>query len=227
MKKMAICMVLTVLLPALLAGCGHTHEWVDANCETPKTCSSCSETEGTALGHTKGEWEIVREASFTEPGLKQVCCSVCGTKLEEETFEKSICENGLFDFSRQEYINLLDGVLKEYSDDFGVNDSGSYIYAYSSNVDVLVYFIKDNETLTTKLNDPLNADSLMVVFANNGNREMYITAVIESVCFELDATTIEKAIEQIQNDKKVTIGQISFITGTADGYDVLYISAEA
>ena len=185
MKKVAMCMVLIVLLSVMITGCGHTHEWVEANCETPKTCSSCGETEGEALGHTQGDWEIVTEASYSEPGLKQVCCSVCGTKLDEESFEKSVCENGLFIFSRQEYINLLDGVLKEYSDDFGVNDSGSYIYAYSNHVDLLVYFIKDGKTLTTKLNDPLNADSLMVVFANDGNRDMYISAVIESICFEL------------------------------------------
>ena len=228
MKKMAMYMVLIVLLSVMLVGCGHTHEWVEANCETPKTCSSCGETEGIALGHTQGEWEIVTEASFSEPGLRQVCCTVCGTKLDEESFGKSICENGLFVFSRQEYINLLDGVLKEYSDDFGADDMGSYIYVYSGyDPTLLVYFIKDGEPLTTKLNDPVNADSLLVFFANNANRDMYISTLIESICFDLDATTIEKAVAQIQDGKTVTIDQISFISGTSAGYDVLNIRVEA
>ena len=29
----------------------HTHEWVDATCEHPKTCSICDTTEGNALPH--------------------------------------------------------------------------------------------------------------------------------------------------------------------------------
>ena len=27
------------------------HQWVDADCDSPKTCSVCGETEGDALGH--------------------------------------------------------------------------------------------------------------------------------------------------------------------------------
>ena len=38
------------------------HSWVDADCDTAKTCSVCGETEGEALGHT---WE-------------ENACSVCG-----------------------------------------------------------------------------------------------------------------------------------------------------
>ena len=30
---------------------GHLHEWKEATCLEPKTCGSCGETEGTALGH--------------------------------------------------------------------------------------------------------------------------------------------------------------------------------
>ena len=29
----------------------HNHTWVNADCDTPKTCSVCQETEGEALGH--------------------------------------------------------------------------------------------------------------------------------------------------------------------------------
>lgn len=44
------------------------HEWVEATCTEPRTCSAGGETEGEALGHT---WV---EAACTEPKT----CSVCG-----------------------------------------------------------------------------------------------------------------------------------------------------
>lgn len=51
MKKLMLLAVL-VLCMAMLTGCFCKHEtWNDANCETPKTCAECGETEGEALGH--------------------------------------------------------------------------------------------------------------------------------------------------------------------------------
>ena len=44
------------------------HEWSDATCTAPKTCSKCGETEGDALGHT------MSDATCTAPKT----CSVCG-----------------------------------------------------------------------------------------------------------------------------------------------------
>lgn len=44
------------------------HDWTDATCTTPKTCSVCGATEGDALGHTGG----------TATCTTQAVCSVCG-----------------------------------------------------------------------------------------------------------------------------------------------------
>ena len=46
----------------------HTHEWTDADCVAPKTCSICGATEGEALGHS------MNDATCTLPAT----CSVCG-----------------------------------------------------------------------------------------------------------------------------------------------------
>ena len=57
------------------------HEWVEASCESPKTCSLCNAIEGEALGHTE---EIVagKTATCTEAGLTEgKKCSVCGETL--------------------------------------------------------------------------------------------------------------------------------------------------
>ena len=62
------CLTIVVLCVLFLAGCQCSHEWVEADCTTPKTCSLCGETEGEPIGHT---WV---EASCTAPKT----CSVCG-----------------------------------------------------------------------------------------------------------------------------------------------------
>ena len=91
-KLLLIALALAMLL--VLASCACEHEWADADCVTPKTCTKCQEIEGVPAGHTwsaatcvdpkicedcaategepKGhEWT---EATCTEPNI----CSVCG-----------------------------------------------------------------------------------------------------------------------------------------------------
>lgn len=48
------------------------HEWADATCLAPKTCSKCGSTEGAALGHVPGA-----EATCTTAQT----CTVCGVEL--------------------------------------------------------------------------------------------------------------------------------------------------
>ena len=61
--------VLFVASVVLMPTC--EHEWVEADCESPKTCSLCEATEGEALGHS---W---MDPTCTDPRI----CDVCG--LEE------------------------------------------------------------------------------------------------------------------------------------------------
>ena len=65
------------------------HEWIEASCLLPNTCSKCGITEGEALGHT--EAEAVVENSVA-PGCESkgsydnvVYCSTCGEELSRET----------------------------------------------------------------------------------------------------------------------------------------------
>ena len=69
MKKKIMQVIFTLgLLSILFTGCCLSHEWQEATCTNPKTCSKCGKTEGDALGHS---WQ---EATCTEPQT----CSVCG-----------------------------------------------------------------------------------------------------------------------------------------------------
>lgn len=69
MKKKIRILVLAALVMAMLAGCACEHEWAEADCVTPKTCTKCEETEGSPLGHS---WLAATcESAKT--------CEICGT----------------------------------------------------------------------------------------------------------------------------------------------------
>lgn len=51
MIKKLLALTLTILCLCILTGCSCTHEWADASCLNPKTCSKCEAVEGEALGH--------------------------------------------------------------------------------------------------------------------------------------------------------------------------------
>jgi len=64
-----IALTLSLATALTLTACKkHEHEWAEATCTAPKTCATCGETEGEALGHT---WA---EATYQAPAT----CTVCG-----------------------------------------------------------------------------------------------------------------------------------------------------
>lgn len=75
MKKLICVCLLAALCLLVLAGCQCEHEFADANCETPKTCTKCGETEGEALGHT---WT---DADCVTPKTCSVCDATEGEAL--------------------------------------------------------------------------------------------------------------------------------------------------
>ena len=96
MKK-GFTLVATMLTACIsLTGCHMKHEWQEATCTEPKTCTACGETEGEPLGHT---WV---DANYQEPKT----CSGCGEK-EGEPLTASFEEHGLI-------INAEEGVTYDY-----------------------------------------------------------------------------------------------------------------
>ena len=78
-RKITVLLISLSLLACMLVGlfgCGPKeckHEWTDATCTSPKTCTLCSATDGEALGHTGGS------ATCTE----KATCSLCNEKYGE------------------------------------------------------------------------------------------------------------------------------------------------
>ena len=97
MKKRLLFLLMGIVLVVLLTGCACKHEWVEATCLNPRTCSACSETEGEALGHT---WV---DATCTADGVKVNTCPLCGDTFAEGT-EPDRCP--LCNFPKAKYIEI-------------------------------------------------------------------------------------------------------------------------
>ena len=85
-RRMILLVAVLFIMVLSLASCDsqpqtdpeHVHEWIDATCTAPKTCATCHETEGNALGHTEVTMAGAA-ATCSEPGLTEgKKCSVCG-----------------------------------------------------------------------------------------------------------------------------------------------------
>ena len=73
-----VAVVLALALTLIACNNEHQHTWVEADCDTPKTCSECGATEGEALGHAAEEL-AGKSATCTKNGLTSgTKCSVCG-----------------------------------------------------------------------------------------------------------------------------------------------------
>lgn len=74
MKK-SISMILLVVTALVLTACGCKHQWQEATCNAPKTCTLCNETEGEPLTH------IWNEASCAAPKTCILCNETEGEAL--------------------------------------------------------------------------------------------------------------------------------------------------
>ena len=91
MKKVFIFLLLIVLITAALTGCEKCqHEWVEANCKDPKTCSLCGLEEGKKLGH---KWQ---DATCEEPQICTVCNKIKGEPLGHN-YESVVLEPTMFE----------------------------------------------------------------------------------------------------------------------------------
>lgn len=81
--KFKILISVILICTVLLSGCGCSHQWLDANCESPKICSLCGETEGAALSHN---WT---EASCKAPRSCLACGNTEGEALSHNWIDAS------------------------------------------------------------------------------------------------------------------------------------------
>ena len=123
MKKLMKVALLVMAMCLLLSGCQylpelpdldlpnlpflHQHEWQDATCEAPKTCATCGETEGEALGHT---WD---DATCVSPKTCSVCSATEGKALGHTGGTASCTAKAVCGVCGTSYGELAQHVSKE------------------------------------------------------------------------------------------------------------------
>lgn len=114
MKKVLSLALSALLIACLLTGCGCKHQWAEASCTAPKTCTLCGEIEGEPLPHNyspatcaspsvckdcglrQGEalpHANVTEANYQDPAQCLDCGAVLGDPLTPIYEEKGISMN--------------------------------------------------------------------------------------------------------------------------------------
>ncbi|MBQ4565327.1 MAG: hypothetical protein IJA48_03165 [Oscillospiraceae bacterium] len=111
-------LILLALSLLLLSGCSCDHRWREADCLSPKTCESCGETEGEALGHSPGEWtETIDITACTIE--KEQLCTRCGIQTGTETeVLDSLIRDELFLYTPEEFMARMAAIAEAYNDPF-------------------------------------------------------------------------------------------------------------
>ena len=98
MKKL-ICLLLTTAMVVISTACSHEHEYAEATCTEPETCTICGETKGEALGHT------------VDIGV----CTRCQKMINRDDIEKLVI-----------HIFALNDYLSSFNDYIGKSYNSSY-----------------------------------------------------------------------------------------------------
>lgn len=139
MKKIIFSLILTGIILAFV-GCSHKHDFIDASCLAPKTCTECGETEGTALGH---QWN---EATCMTAKTCAVCGETEGTRIEHDTTDGKCSMCGL------DYYEELQSLIMKHGEYLhqvvAGKDFSSYIYKidYAYNGDHVIRIGTDTES---------------------------------------------------------------------------------
>lgn len=106
--KRTVGLLLCLVMLLALTGCGCEHQWAEATCHAPQTCTLCEKTKGKTLEHVwqeatcaapqtctlcgDTEGEALPHESLSEPNLQQgPICEECGAEVGEPleaSFEK-------------------------------------------------------------------------------------------------------------------------------------------
>lgn len=89
-----------------------SHEWDDATCTAPKTCSVCGETEGDALGHSAPVYTV----NGTTHSVDYPCCNAMDITEALHVYTEGACICGAI-ASKSVTINMVDS----YGDGWGGN----------------------------------------------------------------------------------------------------------
>jgi hypothetical protein len=144
------------MLLSMLSGCECKHDWAEANCGAPKTCTRCGVTEGEKVGeHT---W---MDATTDAPKTCSVCGETTGKKIETDyRFQTSKCK---------EIFGTWEGYYKMDATEYGIAD-------YQITMKLTMSFAYDGfMKMTAELQDP---GALALKIAANSAAQVYGTCAM-------------------------------------------------
>lgn len=132
MKK-KISFIIGLIILMMLPGCCLAHDWVEATCDTPRTCKVCGETEGEALGH------VWKEATCVLPKTCEVCGETEGEALGHEMVAPTcqrlahcvVCGYEEGEFADHDWIEAT-CLRPKHCEVCGVTEGGTKIHVWST-----------------------------------------------------------------------------------------------
>ena len=154
------CAILCLALILCLSGCACKHEWAEATCMEPKTCTKCGETEGDPLEHTPGEWVQDEPDYVTGLVWLRQYCSVCGKELDTDLKSLTSFHNAdTFLFTPQQFVDRLNSIFSVLTKNY------SFFGSYSAQL-----FSPDSTSLGCVITDSLG-DLICTVLFQDKNAE--------------------------------------------------------
>ena len=216
---------------------GHEHSWIEADCLNPKTCSSCGETQGVALGHNFGEWYETEPATCMAEGEKRQDCTRCGYYETRMIFViDHVYENGACTMcGKAEEVELTIAQIKTKIDE---NPSGCEVtftgvvvgfdsmgYAHVGDESGIIYVRAKHANLTLGAFVKISGEG--IIYEGSANYPEYTRQIkADGITVEPasgNAPTVKDAVVVTSNDLKVSSendkskefhGNLVTVTGT-------------
>lgn len=199
------------ITPKTCSKCGKTegkplgHDWEDATCTEAKKCKRCGAEEGEPLGHTPGDWEVTEEPTPGLEGERTQYCAVCGEELATEEIEAlPVASDGKFRISPKSfYLTLMMIIDDDLVVGDGTNDSGSYAVAIGNK----------SHDIISKILFASDDDEISFITEEDANEDEFNTIVVSiDRDYTLEFTTALESIIKVI-DPSLTDSEINdFIT---------------
>ena len=218
MKKLVL-LTLVLAMVLTMVGCGCKHQWEDATCTAPKTCSLCGETEGDVLEHTPGQMELASVDTDALTVTYQQVCTGCGMVLDTQEGTTGLAPvDGKFVLSPNEWnacltsnINAM-GASQTYLPCISENEDDAIVHGIvtlSGITAAMSYYDADGNVLTTGQADDRNLIYNLCMecqFTNETAKEFYVLLMLVAMTnnSELDFNAANNLVDKIFGGEVVT-----------------------
>ena len=228
MKKM-LTLALAAVLCLSLAACGCKHEWKDADCENPKTCELCGETEGEALGHQESDWEETEVDTVKAVKHLEKTCTRCDKVMDEKDEPMdTLIADGKFLLTTEDFEKRMDNMLNEQLQDKDMvlttsseEEFGIFTYYVEYEGEMVGMIARLDEFPSVAEGQPGFGETWGAMFNKEDAEigEMIFTAMIETLDPQMDDAKSAALLDHIVNGSDIVNDNngISYVMGIEDG----------